>query len=646
MTVIETVSTDQEATLLAHLRTAMDALRAGDIVLAASEADSARVLGQTARVLMVFAAISHAVGRDADALAMLEQAMSLEPNVGNYPDAMAAIYLKLGRKADGLFNLKLGTHLSSDPVLSEIFGDYFGSIKSIFDSFIENRPLKTAKLLIDQGMYSAALKQLETFIAVSGGDIDSFALTAESALRLGNTRDAEVALEALRALDVEDERLLDLEFRLSVLKGDEVDITQSYSKLPAEVNFQQSYLRSRAMVASPYFEGIDIKNMHQIISSLVPSISDLDPSNFNLSADSLSIGFFVSGIDPTLESLILALKDRAKIKVYCLGTGHSSSQQRLKNAIDDWRDVASIDDATLTEMVRYDDVSILFDCAVLGPFSRPAVVRARVAPVQIVWQTDDGYDDPASYDYRLTDKALEPKADGARVLRLDASLRYPLPPAELMGRVTELRLQNTKREEGGADQVRLLAPHAPTVISPALLAIWLDILASVPEATLTFIAPTDLRDAFVQRILTAAEEKSVADRIDLIDPSVFMASRHDVLLDADLILDSFPRNNFDAMTEALWIGCPILTVVGDQPYKSLSASLAQSAGLPELIAQDEADYRARAIRLATQAKERKALKAKLKQMHQTLTLSAYDKTAEELFQKLDALWREWCKVNA
>jgi tetratricopeptide (TPR) repeat protein len=645
MTVIETASTDQEATLLAHLRRAMDALRAGDIVLAAGEAESARALGQTARVLMVFAAISHAVGRDADALAMLDQAMNLEPSVGNYPDAMAAIYLKLGRKADGLFNLKLGTHLSSDPFLSEIFGDYFGSIKSIFDSFIENRPLKTAKLLIDQGMYSAALKQLETFIAVSGGDIDSFALIAESALRLGNTRDSEVALEALRALDSDDERLLDLEFRLSVLKGDEVEIQQSFAKLPAAMNLQQSYLRARAMVSSPYFESLDIENAYTITSGLIPSISDIDPPNFNVSTDLLSIGFFVSGIDPTLESLLLALKDRVKIKIYCLGTGHSPSQQRLKNAIDDWRDVASIDDATLTEMVRYDDISILFDCAILGPFSRPAVVRARVAPVQIVWQTDDGYDDVASYDYRLTDKALEPKASGARVLHLNTPLRYPLPPAELMGRVTELRLQNTKREEGGVDQVRLLAPHAPTAISPALLGVWLDILVSVPEATLTFIAPTDLSDAFVHRILIAAEEKSVVDRVDLIDPSVFMTSRHDVLLDSDLILDSFPRNNFDAMTEALWIGCLILTVSGDQPYASLSASLARSADLPELIAQDEADYRARAIRLATHLKDRKALKAKLKQMHQTLTLSVYEKTAEELFQKLDALWQESCKLK-
>ncbi len=646
MTVIETLSTDSEAAVLEHLRKAMDALRSGDVASAASEAESARALGQTARVLMVFAAISHAIGRDADAITMLEQAMSLEPAVGNYPDAMAAIYLKLGRKADGLFNLKLGTHLSPDPVLTDIFGDYFGAVKDIFDSFIENRPLRTAKLLMSQGMYSAALRQLETFIAVSGGDVDSFALTAESALRVGNARDAQVALEALRALDSADDRLLDLEFQLCVSKGDEVAIKKSFAALPEAISVKQSYFRTRAIVSSPYFDLIDVSNIHKVSNALVSAVSEVDPPNFANSPNSVTIGFFVSGITPALESLILALKERVAIKIYYLGTGHSPSQQRLKNAIDDWRDVASIDDATLTEMVRYDDISVLFDCAVLGPFSRPSVIRARVAPVQIVWQTDDAYDDVGSYDYRLTDKALEPGTVDERVVSLQSSLSYPLPPAEFMGRVTELRLQNTKREDGASNQVRLLAPHPPVSISRSLLNTWMDILQSVPEATLTFIAPTDLSDNFVQLILNVADEKSVADRVDLIDPAVFMTSRHDILLDADLILDSFPRNNIDAMTEALWIGCPILTVSGQHPYESLSASLARSAGLPELIARDEADYRTQAVRLATHLEERKALKGKLKQMHQTLTLSAYEKTAEELFQKIDALWQEWCKLKA
>lgn len=165
-----------------HLRAAMTALRAGDIMRAAEEAEKARSSDQSARVLIVFAAISHALGRDIDALSMLEQAMQFAPEVGNYPDAAAAILLKLGRKSDGIFNLKLGTHLPSDVFLDEIIGNYFGKIKDIFDSFIENRPLTTARLMMQQGMYAAAMRQLETFVGVSGGDVDSFSLLVECSI--------------------------------------------------------------------------------------------------------------------------------------------------------------------------------------------------------------------------------------------------------------------------------------------------------------------------------------------------------------------------------------------------------------------------------------------------------------------------------
>lgn len=50
------------------LRAAMEALRAGDPIRAAEMADQARHHDQSGRVLIVFAAISHALGRDVDAL--------------------------------------------------------------------------------------------------------------------------------------------------------------------------------------------------------------------------------------------------------------------------------------------------------------------------------------------------------------------------------------------------------------------------------------------------------------------------------------------------------------------------------------------------------------------------------------------------
>jgi hypothetical protein len=646
MTSIDTNVPVSEIDVKSHLRASMDALRAGNIGKAVTEAERARSVEQSAWVLIVFAAISHTMGREADALAMLDQAMRMETNVANYPDAAAAILLKLGRKVDGIFNLKLGTYLPSDEFLNEIVGNYFGDIKGIFDNYIENKPLRTAELMMNQGMYFSAFNQLQTYISVSGGDADSFALIAECALRVGNDNDAEVALRALQALSPSHSRLRDLEFQLAVLQVDEASIGERYKELPVADNVDQATLRARVMISSPYFDSTQIKANLDVISSLVKTVEDIAPPQFDVSDASLVIGFFCISFDASLEALILSLKEKVKIKVYALGSGNSPSQQRLKNAIDDWREVLTIDDATLAEMVRSDELSILFDCAPVGPFSRPGVVRSKVAPIQILWRTDDGYDDPLSYDYRLTDSTSELDVQSDRVIRLDAPLRYPIPPAELMGRITEFRLQDFKRQGEDREQVRLIAPHLSATVTDSLLECWMYILASVPSATLAFIAPSDINNKFVQRILDAAEKHSISDRIDLIDAADFLKSRQEILLDADLVLDRFPRGNSDLVLECIWIGCPALAVWGGQPYDRSAASIARSAGLLELVASDAEDYKKRAISLAKSAKDRKKLRELLKKVNRDLNLSAYDTTANELVEKSDALWRKWCMINA
>jgi predicted O-linked N-acetylglucosamine transferase (SPINDLY family) len=174
----------------------------------------------------------------------------------------------------------------------------------------------------------------------------------------------------------------------------------------------------------------------------------------------------------------------------------------------------------------------------------------------------------------------------------------------------------------------------------------MDILASVPSATLAFIAPSDINNKFVQRILAAAEKHSISDRIDLIDAADFLKSRQEILLDADLVLDRFPRGNSDLVLECIWIGCPALAVWGGQPYDRSAASIARSAGLLELVASDAEDYKKRAISLAKSAKDRKKLRELLKKVNRDLNLSAYETTANELVEKSDALWRKWCMINA
>ncbi|MBA3505439.1 MAG: glycosyltransferase, partial [Betaproteobacteria bacterium] len=80
---------------------------------------------------------------------------------------------------------------------------------------------------------------------------------------------------------------------------------------------------------------------------------------------------------------------------------------------------------------------------------------------------------------------------------------------------------------------------------------------------------------------------------------------------ADLFLDTFPYNAHTTASDALWAGCPVLTILGTTFAGRVAASLLTAVGLPELIAPDAASYVQRAIALAADASERMRLKAHL-----------------------------------
>lgn len=645
MTNVETSSVSKPAVTSENLlRSAMDALRAGDAVRATDAASEARRIDQSGYVLIVFAAISHALGRDIDALAMLDQAMKQEPGTGNYPDAAAAILLKLGRKADGIFNLKLGTHLPSDPFLNEIIGNYFGNIKDIFGSFIENRPLAAARFMIEQGLYAAALRQLETYIGISGGDAESFSLTVECAIHLNAVKEAEVALAALGGIDPTHPRLSEYRLGLAIMKGDASAVAE-VGALPSPSNLADALSRYRLLAFSPLIapEVLE-KAQADIAAATEPVEPHLLPFDSAGWPNELTLGFVCGGIDPALESMLLALKGRVEVRIYVLGTMDNPSLQRTKAAFETVREVASIDDATLVEMIRFDQVSVLFDCIGPASFARPALWNARMAPVQVLWAMAGSYDNLLSYDCRLAFEPGRPEAD-PRVIDLGLPVKYPLPPAELMGRIAEIRAMKLERDPEARDFLRLLAPHVGSQLPDETLDLYLSILQSVPKATLAFVAEPDLEDALVSRVLAQADRRGCADQIDLIAPTDFVQSRHEIMLDADLILDSVPFGNPDLVMECLWISVPILTLSGERVRERASAALIEAAEVEGLIAKSRDHYQERAIGLLSDRKALEVLRTHMAAQQKKLTLAKYDEVAVALVTKMESLWRDWCSKN-
>jgi predicted O-linked N-acetylglucosamine transferase (SPINDLY family) len=80
---------------------------------------------------------------------------------------------------------------------------------------------------------------------------------------------------------------------------------------------------------------------------------------------------------------------------------------------------------------------------------------------------------------------------------------------------------------------------------------------------------------------------------------------------ADLFLDTLPYNAHTTASDALWIGLPLLTQIGETFPGRVSASLLTALDLPELIASSEMQYENLAVELASNPAKHNAIREKL-----------------------------------
>lgn len=80
---------------------------------------------------------------------------------------------------------------------------------------------------------------------------------------------------------------------------------------------------------------------------------------------------------------------------------------------------------------------------------------------------------------------------------------------------------------------------------------------------------------------------------------------------ADLALDNLHHGGGITSVDALWVGLPVLTILGDKPGARLGATLCNAAGVPDMIAADLPSYIERAVALANDPEQRRHLHQRL-----------------------------------
>ncbi|MBL8555521.1 MAG: tetratricopeptide repeat protein [Phenylobacterium sp.] len=150
----------------------------------------------------------------------------------------------------------------------------------------------------------------------------------------------------------------------------------------------------------------------------------------------------------------------------------------------------------------------------------------------------------------------------------------------------------------------------PYKYNPATLAAWARVVAATPGSRFMVVRPEAGSAGFRGNIEAAfAAEGVVPERL------IWRAVRGGHLAhygDIDVSLDTFPLTGGTTTTESLWMGVPVVSLVGPAFYERLSFSILTNAGLGDLCARDLDAYVGIATRLAADVERRRALRSSLR----------------------------------
>jgi predicted O-linked N-acetylglucosamine transferase (SPINDLY family) len=358
----------------------------------------------------------------------------------------------------------------------------------------------------------------------------------------------------------------------------------------------------------------------------------------------LRIGYFSSDfrdhpISRNIEPL-LAHRDRVRFEVvlYAEVRRPDEMSARLEALADGWRVTTGRSDEEIAAQMRSDGLDILVLLAGHLDENRPLVCTWRPAPVQIAFHdvTTSGLDD---VDYFLADRVVCPTFSTERfterVIRLPSIYAHePIADAPSVGPLPSWRTGITT----------FGSFNNPAKLNGATLGLWGRILQAVPKSRLLLKFRRWFESPDLQaRVIAALAPFGIeAARVEFTGADDRRAGHLDLYNRVDIALDTFPFAGSTTTFEALWMGVPVVTLMGGTMMSRWSGSMLRALHLDDLVADTPDTYVALAAGLAadrdTLADLRAGLRARI--LHSPIVNGPL--RARQVERVYRAVWARWC----
>jgi len=303
---------------------------------------------------------------------------------------------------------------------------------------------------------------------------------------------------------------------------------------------------------------------------------------------------------------ILEHYDHSNFEIYCYSfySGKPDMvQQRIAKIVDKFSVNLNLPDREIAKMMAADELDILFELGGTTHMNRVEALAYRAAPVQVSWLGYPHSCGLSRLDYILVDPYINPENPALLVekpfimpetwVSLGGLGFYDLP--------IEPELPETRQRH-----ITFGTMNNPYKYTTQVLETWAKIMQRVEGSQFLFVRPEGAVKSFRDNVLEKFTSHGIsADRIEFAP----VRGKHMPYYNRiDIALDPFPHTGGTTTCEALWMGTPTVTLVGQAFFERLSYSNLNNAGLGDLCAFNIDEYSNIAISLAQNKELRESIR--------------------------------------
>jgi len=266
----------------------------------------------------------------------------------------------------------------------------------------------------------------------------------------------------------------------------------------------------------------------------------------------------------------------------------------FKSLADKWEEVHERHDSYIEQLFLTNKIDIAFDLACHTANNRLQLYARRLAPVQISWIGAPVTSGVAAMDYVITDKDVDPP--GSEKYYVEKLLYMPdcFLCTTLSGKPSVEPPAFTRN-----GYITFACFHNIQKVNDKTLGMWRGIMDKCANSRLKIIGR--MPDGVEGREILDERFRKIGlsmDRVSISPPTSDANDYFAAYNDVDIMLDTYPFSGATTTFDALRMGRPMITLVGERHVTRVSYSLLKHVGLEDLAAFSEDEYVEKAVTLA------------------------------------------------